>query len=344
MNRPRPPAPADARDRRAGVLLVNLGTPDAPTSAALRRYLGEFLADPDVVTLPRLLWWPILHGLVLRTRPARSAEAYRRIWTDEGSPLLVNTLALKDKFAAALQQRLGSKPAVAVGMRYGKPSLLAALTELRDAGVEQLLVLPLYPQYARATTGSTATALQAALRKLAWSPAHALVRGYPEQPAYIAALAESVQEHWAAHGRGGKLLVSFHGIPKQVSDTGDPYRGQCEATARLLAERLGLKDGEWRLVFQSRFGKAEWLQPYAEDALRELAANGVKDVDVICPGFAADCLETLEEIALRYAQTFRDAGGAELRYVPALNARDSHVRSLVELTLLNLRELRAAGA
>jgi len=343
VNRPRPPAPAETRDRRVGVLLVNLGTPDAPTPAALRRYLQEFLADPDVVTLPRLLWWPILHGLVLRTRPKRSAEAYRRIWTDQGSPLLVNTLALKDKFAAALRQQLGGNHRVDMGMRYGDPSILTALAALKDAGMEQLLVLPLYPQYARATTGSTATAVRAALEKLDWSPAHKLVPGYPEQPGYIAALAESVQEHWAAHGRGDKLLVSFHGIPKKVSDAGDPYHGQCVATAKRLAERLGLKDGNWRLMFQSRFGKAEWLQPYAEDTLRELAGSGVRSVDVICPGFAADCLETLEEIALRYAETFRDAGGEELRYVPALNARDSHVRALTELALLNLRELRAAG-
>jgi ferrochelatase len=170
------------------------------------------------------------------------------------------------------------------------------------------------------------------------------VHDYHAQPAYIAALAESVQEHWAAHGRGGKLLISFHGIPKSVSDAGDPYRSQCETTAQRLAERLGLKGDEWRLVFQSRFGAAEWLQPYAEDALRELAGSGVKDVDVLCPGFAADCLETLEEIALRYAETFRQGGGEALHYIPALNARDSHVRALTELALLKLREMRAAGA
>jgi ferrochelatase len=256
----------------------------------------------------------------------------------------VNTLALKDKFAAALGQQLGGNPLVEVGMRYGNPTLVSALAELKGAGVEQLLVLPLYPQYARATTGSTASAVKAALAKLHWSPAYKLAPSYPEQSAYIAALAESVQEHWAGHGRGGKLLISFHGIPKKVSDAGDPYRGQCETTAKRLAERLGLKDGEWQLVFQSRFGKAEWLQPYAEDVLRELAVQGMKNVDVICPGFAADCLETLEEIALRYAETFRQAGGGELHYVPALNARDSHVRALTELALLSLRELRTSGA
>lgn len=329
MNRPSKPA--------TGILLVNLGTPDAPTPEALRRYLGEFLSDPDVVTLPKLLWWPILYGLVLHTRPAKSAEAYRRIWTGEGSPLLVNTLALKDKFTAALQQRLGGEPAVAVGMRYGHPSLLTALAALRDAGAEQLLVLPLYPQYARATTGSTLGAVAETLKKLRWAPSLSSVHDYHAEPAYISALAQSVREHWGASGRGGKLLVSFHGIPKQVSDAGDPYRGQCETSARLLAEQLGLKPTEWQLVFQSRFGAAEWLKPYAEDVLQELAAGGVKTVDVICPGFAADCLETLEEIALRYAEGFRTAGGEALRYIPALNDRASHVDALAGLALAKLR-------
>lgn len=324
------------------MLLVNLGTPDAPTPDALRRYLGEFLSDPDVVTLPRLLWWPILHGLVLRTRPAKSAEAYRRIWTGDGSPLLVNSLAIKDKLAAALTE-YGGKFVLSLGMRYGNPSLGAALAGLRDAGVQRLLVLPLYPQYARATTGSNERALRSTLAKLHWSPAIVFVHDYHQQPAYIAALSESVRGHWVERGRASKLLISFHGIPKAVSDAGDPYRGQCELTARLLAEQLGLRQEEWELVFQSRFGGAEWLQPYAEDRLKGLAGQGVKTVDVICPGFAADCLETLEEIALRYAETFREAGGDGLRYIPALNARNSHVRALAELVRANLRATDTRG-
>ena len=348
MNRSRDSTPTQdtqrPREGGLGVLLTNLGTPDAATPAALRRYLAEFLADPDVVTLPRLLWLPILYGVVLRTRPAKSAEAYARVWTPAGSPLLVNTRALAEKLSATLRQRLGTQTALAVGMRYGNPSLSAALMELKHAGVDKLLVLPLYPQYARATTGSTETAVAKTLLKLHWSPAVKLVRDYHDQPAYIAALAESVREHWAEHGRGRKLIMSFHGIPKQVSDAGDPYAGQCAVTARLLAERLGLAEDEWRLAFQSRFGPAEWLQPYTDVTLRELAAAGETSVDVICPGFAADCLETLEEIALRYAESFREAGGKELHYIPALNAADAQVRALVELTQLKLRELRAPAA
>ena len=311
---------------KTGVLLVNLGTPDAPTPEALRRYLAEFLSDSDVVTLPRFLWLPLLHLWVLRTRPARSAEAYARVWTDAGSPLLVITYALADK----LERALGAGYALAVGMRYGNPSIPSALAALKEAGATRLLVLPLYPQYAAATTASTEKAVARALTKLRWSPAFENIHDYHDQPAYLSALADSVREYWAACGRGQRLILSFHGIPKQVSDRGDPYAGQCATTARLLAERLGLKDGEWQMAFQSRFGPAEWLQPYTEEVLKECAARGEKSVDVVCPGFAADCLETLEEIALRYAESFRMAGGQRLNYIPALNARDSHVRALAE--------------
>ncbi|MGE5625535.1 MAG: ferrochelatase [Bacillota bacterium] len=319
---------------RAGVLLVNLGTPDAPTAPALRRYLAEFLSDPDVVALPRLLWLPLLHLVVLRTRPAKSAAAYARIWTGAGSPLLLNSRALADK----LQADLGPTYRVGLGMRYGNPSILSALAELKESGVSRLVLLPLYPQYAAATTASTEKAVQRALRKLSWSPEFSSVRDYHNQPAYIAALAESVRQHWDKHGRGQKLILSFHGIPRQVSDAGDPYAGQCAATAELLAGELGLKDGEWQLAFQSRFGPAEWLKPYTEEALRACAARGEKRVDVLCPGFAADCLETLEEIALRYAESFRRAGGERLSYIPALNAAEPQVLALRELVLNAVRE------
>jgi protoporphyrin/coproporphyrin ferrochelatase len=325
---------AHTREGGLGVLLVNLGTPDAPTAPALRRYLAEFLSDPDVVALPRILWLPLLHGLVLRTRPARSAEAYGRIWTKAGSPLLVNSQALADKLEAAL----GPGFKLALGMRYGNPSLSSAITALKEAGVTRLLVLPLYPQYAEATTGSTLKAVDRALKRLGWASAVTAIRDYHDQPAYVAALAESVKEHWDAHGRGRTLLISFHGIPKLVSDKGDPYAGHCAETARLLAERLDLKEREWRMTFQSRFGPAEWLKPYTEETLKECAAQGLARVDVICPGFAADCLETLEEIALRYAESFRAAGGKELHYIPALNARDAHVRTLAELVLQQQHE------
>ncbi len=315
------------QDGRTGVLLVNLGTPDAPTPAALRRYLAEFLADPDVVTLPRLVWLPILYGLVLRTRPAKSAEAYARIWTPAGSPLLVNSQAL----ATSLQEQLGADAMVVLGMRYGNPSIEAVLLSLKEAGVARLRVLPLYPQYAAATTVSTIKAVHKALRRLSWSPALETIEHYHDQPAYIAALAASVREHWAARGRAPRLLISFHGIPKQVSDAGDPYAGQCQSSAALLAQALGLKEGEWQATFQSRFGPAEWLKPYTEEALRDYARTGITEVDVLCPGFAADCLETLEEIGLRYAESFRAAGGKELRYIPALNARADHVQALAGL-------------
>jgi ferrochelatase len=216
-------------------------------------------------------------------------------------------------------------------MRYGNPSILSALTELKQAGVTRLLVLPLYPQYAESTTGSGFAAVRTALTRLDWAPELRTIGNYHDHPAYISALAASVREHWAEHHRGEKLIVSFHGIPKQVSDAGDPYAGQCAATARLLARDLGLKDDEWRLSYQSRFGPAEWLKPYTLDVLKRSAVEGLRRVDVICPGFAADCLETLEEIALRYAESFRAAGGQRLRYVPALNARPDHVEALVGL-------------
>ena len=319
------------RQSVSGVLLVNLGTPDAPEPEALRRYLREFLSDPRVVTLPRLLWLPLLHGLVLRTRPHKSAEAYGRIWTSRGSPLLVNSLALAGRLQTALHDSLPAAVTLAVGMRYGNPSLGSALGILKEAGVNRLLVLPLYPQYAAATSGSTLAAVSECLQRLDWSPTLEWVHDYHDDPAYIEALAESVREHWAERGRGERLIVSFHGIPQKISDSGDPYVSQCRATAKLLAARLGLVDSEWQLAFQSRFGPAKWLQPYTDLLLKEYAAQGMKRVDVICPGFAADCLETLEEIALRYAQTFTEAGGKELRYVPALNARDAHVRMLTGL-------------
>jgi protoporphyrin/coproporphyrin ferrochelatase len=321
-----------------GVLLVNLGTPDAPTVPALRRYLMEFLSDPEVVTLPRLLWLPLLYLVVLRTRPAKSAQAYAQIWSKEGSPLLVNSRALEAKLQVALRQRYGKPVLLALGMRYGNPGIDKALETLQRDGATRLLVLPLYPQYAGATTASSFRAITRLLERFGWSPRVRSLHDYHVEPGYIDALAESVQEYWERNGRAGKLLISFHGIPKQVSDTGDPYAGQCAATAAALAKRLGLEEGQWRLTFQSRFGKARWLQPYTEAVLREYAAQGIGEVDVVCPGFPADCLETLEEIALRYAESFRAAGGERLRYIPALNDRDSHVQALAGIVVTALKE------
>ncbi|HET7650684.1 MAG TPA: ferrochelatase [Gammaproteobacteria bacterium] len=314
-----------------GILLVNLGTPDAPTPDALRRYLAEFLSDPDVVTLPRFLWWPILHGIVLRTRPARSAEAYQRIWTAQGSPLLYQTQAIAVALETELEAQLNCAVTVAVGMRYGQPSLAHAIGELLDALPTRVVVLPLYPQFAQATTGSTLKMLNTLGNETSALAVGHAIRDYHAHPGYIAALAASVREHWAQHGRGQRLLISFHGIPQQIADRGDPYPVHCRQTATLLAEALGLDHGDWQLVFQSRFGPAAWLQPYTDETLKQLAASGIKTVDVICPGFAADCLETLEEIALRYAEVFREAGGDNLRYIPALNARADHVRALAAI-------------
>jgi len=331
-------APTTDRKDMPGVLLVNLGTPDAPTVPALRRYLAEFLSDPDVVTLPRLFWLPLLYLVVLRTRPAKSAEAYARIWGKQGSPLLVNSRALEAKLRVALRQRLGKPVLLALGMRYGNPSIGKALETLRQQGATHLLVLPLYPQYATATTASSTRAVTGELQRLGWSPQVRNVHDYHADPAYIAALAQSVQEYWSEHERAAKLLISFHGIPKQVSDAGDPYAGQCTATAAALAKQLGLADGAWQLTFQSRFGRARWLEPYTDTVLKDCAAQGIRDVDVVCPGFPADCLETLEEIALRYAEGFRQAGGGQLRYIPALNDRDSHVQALAQMIVAALKE------
>ncbi|HVA56072.1 MAG TPA: ferrochelatase [Gammaproteobacteria bacterium] len=311
-----------------GVLVTNLGTPDAPTPAALRRYLAEFLADPDVVNLPRLIWLPLLYGVVLPFRPKRSAEAYARIWTPAGSPLLIQSKAIAAALSKELAKRVGKKVPLALGMRYGNPSLPDALLELAAEGVTCIVVLPLYPQYARATVGSTVTRL-----KHLSTPTLACIEGYCRYPAYINALTSNVRSYWEKHGRGQMLLISFHGIPKQVALKGDPYADQCMETARLLAANLGLHDDDWQLTFQSRFGKAEWLQPYTDIRLQELAVRGVKIVDVVCPGFAADCLETLEEIALRYAESFAAAGGEKLRYIPALNDRPEHIQALAELVM-----------
>jgi ferrochelatase len=316
----------------AGVLIVNLGTPDAPTAGAIRPYLREFLSDRRVVDLPPLLWWPILHGVILPLRPRRLAPLYARIWRDDGSPLL----AITRKLAAALAGQLAPLPVVAA-MRYGRPDLAAGLAELRAAGVTRVVVLPLYPQYSGTTTASAFDALEAALAAGPWRPRVERIDDYHADAGYIAALAENVHEHWAAHGRGDTLLMSFHGIPQRYVGRGDPYERQCVATAERLAAALELRNGEWQLAYQSRVGRAAWLQPYTEAALPELARRGVRRLDVICPGFAADCLETLDEIAIRYAEAFVAAGGEALRYVPALNARPAHVAALARLVRARLQ-------
>lgn len=312
--------------KRTGVLLANLGTPDAPTPAAVRRYLRQFLSDRRVVDLPPLVWWPILYGIVLPLRPRRSAANYQRIWTPDGSPLL----AISRRQTEALRARLAERDMpVALGMRYGEPSIPSAIDELRSKGVDQILVLPLYPQYSSATTASTFDAVAAALRRAPYVPELCLLGDYHDQPWYIEALANSVREAWAERDPAERLIMSFHGMPARTREAGDPYHERCQTTARLLAKALDLSEERWAMTFQSRFGAAKWLEPYTDQTLKDLAQQGVTSVDLICPGFAADCLETLEEIAIANRELFLEAGGEEYRYIPALNDREDHVEGLV---------------
>jgi ferrochelatase len=315
----------------AGVLLVNLGTPEAPTAAALRPYLAEFLGDPRVIEYPRWLWWLVLHGVVLRVRPPRSAHAYARIWTAQGSPLRVHSEDLAAELETELQRRHGANVQVELAMRYGQPAVAGAIVRLLERGVRRLLVLPLYPQYSGTTTGSVIDAVADAYKTLRWPPELRMVNDYHDDAGYLDALAASVRAHWAARGRGERLLLSFHGIPERYVRAGDPYADQCQATARSLRDRLGLGEDEAIVSFQSRVGREPWLQPYTDTTVRRLGAEGVKRLDVISPGFAVDCLETLEEIAMQNRDFFRAAGGDELRYIPALNADAAHVDALCDL-------------
>ncbi|MBU1236176.1 MAG: ferrochelatase [Gammaproteobacteria bacterium] len=321
-----------------GLLLVNLGTPDAPDAPALKRYLAEFLGDRRVVDLPRILWWPILHGIILNTRPAKSAAKYAKIWTPEGSPLKVHTERQAKLVKGLLGHRGIEGIVVAWAMRYGNPSIAVGLDELRNAGVEHIVVLPLYPQFSGSTTASTQDAIAAWSRRNRQAPRPETILDYHEHPAYIGALAQSVRDHWMKQGgRAEKLIMSFHGIPKRAVAKGDPYESQCRRSAELLARELNLEAGQWQLTFQSRFGAAEWLQPYTQPTLEQLARDGVARVDVICPGFPADCLETLEEIAMECRNAFLANGGTEYRYIPCLNERADWIEALTELALDNIR-------
>lgn len=318
---------------KTGVLLANLGTPEAPTTAAVRRFLAEFLSDPRVVDLPRFLWLPILYGVILRIRPRRSARAYREIWTPAGSPLMVYTLSLARKLEERLAPLAGAPTPVVVGMTYGEPSIAAALEALRARGAARVAVLPLYPQYSASTTESVFDRVQGALAGSGWRPQVEYIRDYYNDAGHLAALAESLAPHRAAIAAGAHLLFSFHGLPQRYVDAGDPYASQCEVTARLVAERLALPAGAWSLSYQSRVGRERWLMPYTEERLVELAAAGVRRLIACCPGFAVDCLETLEEIAMRGRETFLAAGGESFEYVPALNDGGAQVESLARLVV-----------
>ena len=313
--------------QRTAVVLINLGTPDSPTAPALKRYLAEFLADPRVVEIPRLVWLPILHGIILNTRPSKSAEKYASIWMTEGSPLRVHT-ERQTKLVKGLLGERGHELTVVSAMRYGSPSISDVLEKLQHDQVNRVLLVPLYPQYAASTT---ATAFDKAFEHFSQcrnQPEVRTIRNFADHPGYIAALEQSVRDHWRIHGRGDKLLMSFHGVPRRTLDLGDPYYCECQKTARLLGEALELKPDDYVVTFQSRFGKAEWLQPYTAPTLETLGRQGLRRVDVICPGFVADCLETLEEIAMEGRQSFLTAGGKEFRYIPCLNELPRWIEAL----------------
>lgn len=315
-----------AKPATIGVLLVNLGTPDSPTAPALRRYLAEFLADTRVIEIPKLIWMLILHGIILRIRPKKSAAKYATVWTDEGSPLL----AISKRQAVAIQEQLGSSANVKLGMRYGNPSIQKALREFQSEGVRKIVVLPLYPQYAAATTGSSFDAVTRELQKWRFVPELHFINSYCDNTLFIDALAASIQEDFSKHGKPEKLLLSYHGMPKRNLELGDPYYCLCQKTTRLVAEKLGLDKNEYLTTFQSRFGYAEWLQPYTDKTLEELARSGVKNIAIVSPAFSADCLETLEELAVENREIFIHAGGTEYRYILALNDRADHINALVK--------------
>ena len=311
------------------VLAVNLGTPQTPTAPAVRRYLAEFLSDPRVVSIPALLWKPLLYGLILPLRSGRSAAKYAQVWLPEGSPLMVYTRRL-----AEAMQTLMPDLTVRHAMRYGAPALTTELDRLAAEGVRRVVVLPLYPQYSTTTTAS----IEDQLRQ--WQPRHpgvtvTLVRDYAVDPQWVDAVAGSIRAWWDQHGRGDKLLFSFHGIPQRLADAGDPYPQRCEASAQAIADALGLAAGEWQLAYQSRFGREKWLQPYAEPTLWALAEAGTKQIDVVCPGFATDCLETLEEVAMGFTETVAERG-AQMRYIPCLNDAPAHALALSRLSVAAL--------
>ena len=314
--------------KKTGVLLANLGSPTSPTVPAVRRFLKDFLWDPRVVNIPRPVWWLVLHGFVLPFRPARSAKAYQKIWGDKGSPLIYLTRQLSEKLADKLTTKgISTK----YSMRYGEPSIASQLMLFKEEGVNHVVVLPLYPQYSSTTTASIYDNVIKELNQWRHLPSFKFISDYHQFDGYIAAIAESVKSAWQAQGKNELLLMSFHGLPEMLTKLGDPYYHQCQNTAKLIADKLGLDDKQWLLVFQSRFGKAEWLKPYCADTLQKLPGQGIKTVDVICPGFAVDCLETLEEMAMENKAVFMEAGGTDYRYIPALNDSESHVNALVNL-------------
>jgi len=317
---------------KLGVLLVNLGTPDAPETPEVRRYLAQFLADPRIIELPRWLWRTILHGIVLRTRPAKSAEAYREVWSEtEGSPLLSISRKQKAALQAELSSRYGEDVVVALGMRYGTPSVDDALTELEQHNVRRLLVIPMYPQYSGTTTASVFDEVASRLQRTRWLPELRFINQWCDEPDFIKVLATSVRKHWDEHGRNDLLVTSYHGIPKRYLLNGDPYHCLCHKTTRLLADELGIEHDKTKVVFQSRVGKEEWLRPYCDETMKSLPKDGVKNIDVMSPAFSADCLETIEEIEGENREYFMENGGESFNYIPCLNDQPEHISFIADL-------------
>jgi ferrochelatase len=329
---PEPPVQHD-QPASTAVVLVNLGSPDAPTAPALKHYLREFLSDPRVVEAPRALWWLILNGIILNVRPKKSAEKYASVWMPEGSPLRVHTERQAKLLKGHLGQR-GHSVIVDYAMRYGSPSLPDVLSRLKAEGATRILLLPMYPQYSATTTATVIDAASDWLKATRNQPEMRWLRNFPDDEGYLDALEQSVRRHWQKNGNpavNDRLLISFHGLPKRYLDLGDPYFHECQKTGRLLAERLRLDKKQYAICFQSRFGREEWLQPYTAPTLEDWGKAGVKRVDVICPGFVADCLETLEEIAMEGRNDFLAAGGREYHYIPALNEDEAWIVALANI-------------
>ena len=338
------PAHTHGTTAQTGILLVNLGTPDEPTAPAVRRYLQQFLSDPRVIDIPKALWWPILNGVILNVRPAKSAAKYDEIWTSEGSPLRVHTERQAALLRSYLRERGIGPFALEYAMRYGSPGIAASLARLKAQFCDRILLFPLYPQYASSTTASSQDELFRALRSYRSAPAVRTIRHYHDHPAYIGALAQNVRDYWSANGRPEMLVLSFHGVPQRTLSEGDPYHCECQKTGRLLGEALGLGQDAYNVTFQSRFGRAEWLKPYTAATLEKLAGQGKRRVHVMCPGFPADCLETLEEIALEGKAAFMRAGGREFHYIPCLNEHADWIRAMADIALENLQGWVGAGA
>jgi len=330
------PSCAHGTPEKTGILLVNLGTPDAPTAQAVRPYLKEFLSDPRVVEIPKPIWWLILNGIILNIRPKKSAAKYASIWMKEGSPLRVYTAKLATLLQGYVGQRTRAPFVVEYAMSYGNPSIASVMQKLKAHNCTRILIVPLYPQYAASSTATVFDRVFAAVQTMRNAPAIRTIKHFHDDTGYIKALAANINDYWMRHGRPEKLVMSFHGVPKYTLEKGDPYHCECHKTGRLLAQELGLKPEQYAVSFQSRFGKAEWIKPYTTATLLELGRKKTKRVDVVCPGFVADCLETLEEIALEGKEDFQHAGGGEYHYIPCLNDRNDWIHALADLVMTNL--------